>query len=129
MRGVCAEGAVLKPPGSTSSEHYHQAWLVKMFRQAMPGELLFAIPNGGKRGKAQAAALKVEGVVAGVWDLMWLQESMWIEIKKPDGRLSPDQVAFGEAAEKAGYRLIVGYGWEDAWQQIQYGERAWRERP
>ena len=119
----------LTPPAPDATEHEHQRWLVKLFRQAMPHETLFAIPNGGQRSRTTAARLKAEGVLAGVWDLMWLQESMWIEMKTPSGRLSPNQIAFGEAAEASGYRLIVGYGWEDAWSQIQHGERCWREKP
>jgi len=117
----------MTPPTAESSEHYHQAWLVKLFRQAYPDQTIFAIPNGGKRGKAQAASLKAEGVMPGVWDLFWLESGCWIEMKKPKGRLSPDQIRFGKAAEAAGYRLIVGYGWEDAWKQIQPGkERYWQ---
>lgn len=129
MRRILPEGAVLRPPDDASSEHWHQAWLVKTFRQAMPNDTLFAIPNGGKRGKALALKLQIEGVLAGVWDIFWLEESMFIEMKTPSGRLSADQFAFGESAERAGYRLLVGYGWRDAWNQIQHGERKnWRER-
>lgn len=64
--------------------------------------------------------------MAGVWDLFWLDSGCWIEMKTPKGRLSPDQVQFGKLAEAAGYRLIVGYGWEDAWGQIRGKERYWQ---
>ena len=118
----------MTPPGPESSEHYHQAWLVKTFRQAMPSQTLFAIPNGGHRGKAQAGRLRAEGVLAGVWDLFWLEECMWIEMKTPRGQLSPAQIEFGHRAEAAGHRLLVGYGWLDAWEQVQKGERGWLQK-
>jgi hypothetical protein len=45
---------------------------VKWFKLQYPQykNLLFAIPNGGKRNAREAARLKAEGVVAGVPDLM-----------------------------------------------------------
>ena len=46
------------------SEHLEQREFVSWFRQTFPGVLIHAIPNGGKRGRAEALRLKVEGVVA-----------------------------------------------------------------
>ena len=50
--------------------------------------LLFHIPNGGKRTKAEAMQLKASGVVAGVPDLFFAYPSgqyhgWFIELKKP----------------------------------------------
>lgn len=53
------------------SEHSLQVHCVNWFRCTYPeyGELLIAIPNGGKRNVIVASKLKAEGVVAGVPDL------------------------------------------------------------
>jgi hypothetical protein len=40
-------------------------------------------------------------------------------MKAIGGRLSPEQDALHKAWREAGYRVIVGYGWRDAWGQIQ----------
>lgn len=115
-------------PGDAASEHYHQAYFVSWFRKSKPGQTILAIPNGGFRGKSQAAKLKAEGVLAGVWDLLWLQESTWIEMKTPKGSLSKAQIEFGRLAEAAGYGLIVAYGFKDAVTQISVGKREWQKK-
>ena len=55
-------------------ESHIQRNCVKWFRLAYPklARLLFAVPNGGKRGIREAAIMKAEGVVAGVADLLLL---------------------------------------------------------
>lgn len=52
-------------------EHELQKSCVKWFRLQYPEytNLLFAIPNGGKRNAREAARLKAEGVTPGVPDL------------------------------------------------------------
>lgn len=47
-------------------------------------DLMFHIPNGGKRGKAEAARFKAEGVKAGVPDIFF-PKAKWIETKRPGG--------------------------------------------
>lgn len=53
----------------------------------------FAIPNGGKRPKAEAAIMRSQGVKAGLPDLMilWQGRVHFIELKAPRGHLSPAQ--------------------------------------
>lgn len=115
-------------PGDGASEHYHQAYFVSWFRKTRPNDTLFAIPNGGHRGKGQATKLRAEGVLAGVWDLFWLDQMTWIEMKTPKGKLSQSQIEFGKRAEAAGYKLIVGYGFSDAVTQIEGGKREWQKK-
>jgi hypothetical protein len=89
--------------------------------------LLKAIPNGGKRNKAEAGKLKAEGVVTGAWDLElcvsysqrdWRLEiitGLILEVKRPDqrnskwGGLTPEQVAYGEAMAKQGWNRALCY--------------------
>lgn len=108
----------LMHPTPTDSEHAHQRALVAWFRQTFPDQTLFAIPNGGKRGAATAGRLKLEGVLPGVPDLFWLEARCWIEMKTPTGRLAPSQREFLARAEAAGYRTVVGYGFDDAREKV-----------
>ena len=119
MGSIClVSHSSLMNPAPTASEHAHQRALVAWFRQTYPGQTLFAIPNGGKRGPATAARLRAEGVMAGVPDLFWLEAHCWIELKTPKGRLAPNQREFLGRAEASGYRTTVGYGFEDAREKI-----------
>ena len=66
---------------------------VSWFRLQYPdiGKLLFAVPNGGARGRTEAAIMKAEGVTAGVTDLILLLgrggfNALCIEMKTPDRR-------------------------------------------
>jgi VRR-NUC domain len=71
-----------------------QAAIVSWVRTVAPHALVFAIPNGGVRSKAEAARLKWTGVVAGVPDLAIIapgERVHFIECKSPRGSLSPDQ--------------------------------------
>jgi hypothetical protein len=89
--------------------------LVSWFRRAYPNIRIFAIPNGGGRTTGTGAALKAEGVVAGVPDLFCPAWNLWIEMKRSKGgRLSPEQKDWIEYLEAVGHTVIVGYGFEDA---------------
>jgi VRR-NUC domain len=71
-----------------------QAAIVEWARVVAPSVLVFAIPNGGLRSKAEAARLKWTGVVAGVPDLAVIApggKAHFLEVKTPTGRLSDDQ--------------------------------------
>jgi hypothetical protein len=56
-------------------EHDLQVACVAWFRKQYPthAAMLFAVPNGGRRGKVEAALLKAEGVLPGVADLILLE--------------------------------------------------------
>ena len=74
--------------------------------------LLFAVPNGGRRGKIEARIMKAEGVVSGVADMILLVPrggfaSLCIEFKSDKGRQSTMQKAWQQAAEEAGNKYIV----------------------
>jgi len=114
---------------SSPSEHEEQREFVSWWRKTQP-DILFAIPNGGQRGKREAGRLKLEGVLPGVWDLFAPERGLWIEFKRADGgTLSAEQKEFGGAMLAAGYRCMVAWGCDDAIRQIQYGERESWKRP
>lgn len=90
--------------------------------------LVFHCPNGGVRDKREAAKLKAMGVLPGVADLIchWpvkaeidgfvglLMETGYIEIKTPDGYLSPEQGRFRNQVTAMGGRYFVARSYEQA---------------
>lgn len=74
------------------SEHIIQRESVQWIRQYTP-YLVYAIPNGGKRGRLEAMRLQAEGVTAGMPDLHLPELRLWIEMKTPTGTVSPVQKA------------------------------------
>ncbi len=113
-------GIVLIPG---SNEHDHQAALIRWARnhvdQYPPLALLHAIPNGGQRGKAQAAKLKAEGVKAGIPDLFLPvarrgAHGLYLELKVGSNKPSNEQVKVMGQLEEAGYLCRVCYGAEAA---------------
>lgn len=87
---------------------------------------VFAIPNGGSRGKTKdeamrvGAMLKAEGVKAGVSDIFVPiprhgRCGLFIEMKREDGgTLSDKQREFGSAMQAAGYGFVCCHGWLEA---------------
>lgn len=94
-------------------EHDLQRSCVMWFRLQYPGRVIFAIPNGGGRSKAEAGRLKAEGVLAGVPDLFIAEAAgqwhgLFIEMKDgKNGRLSPSQKAIIPHLRDNGYLCQV----------------------
>lgn len=87
---------------------------------------LFAIPNGGKRGRFEAAIMKNEGVRAGVADLFLSVPSggfhgFYLELKAPNvaARPRPDQRSFLEAMSALGYMTACSNDWDEATNLIE----------
>lgn len=82
--------------------------------------LLYHIPNGGKRGKAEAARLKAGGVKRGVPDLCLPvarggYHGLYVELKRREGgTISVDQRDWLERLEAQGYMVAVCRGAEEA---------------
>ena len=101
------------------SEHAEQVTFVNWFRLQFPKVLIFAIPNGGLRNAVVAKKLKLEGVIKGVPDLYIPSKKIWIEMKRQKGgKLSNDQKRVIKYLEDNGDRVIIGYGFKDAKEQI-----------
>lgn len=91
-----------------------QTACVKWFRLQYPHFTLnlFAVPNGGQRGKFEARIMKGEGVTAGVSDLLLLVPSkgyhgLCIEMKTKEGKQRDTQKAWQKAVEQMGYKYIL----------------------
>lgn len=122
-------GRVLpKDPRKLPTEGAEQATLfswAKMQSGKHPElRLLFHIPNGGSRGKAEAGRFKAEGVKSGVPDLFlptarYPWNGLFIELKRQKGgRVSDAQRLWLDALEGEGYRVAVACGWKEAAQII-----------
>jgi len=83
-------------------------------------ELIFAIPNGGKRDAKEAMSLKHQGVTAGVPD-MFLPVmrggygGLFIELKNPNGkgRTSKEQDKMMESLLLDGYAVCVSHNFDE----------------
>lgn len=95
-------------------------WAMLMEREMPELKLLHAIPNGGKRSKAEAARMKAAGVKAGVPDMCLpvprgTYSGLYIELKRQKGgRLSNEQMEWLGRLRKQGYAAYVCYGWQEA---------------
>lgn len=87
-------------------------------------ELLFHIPNGGKRDAKEAARFKAMGVKAGVPDLclpvpMRGFAGLYIEMKYGKNKTTEKQRAWIRALKEQGYKVAVCYGGEEATQELE----------
>jgi hypothetical protein len=78
-----------------------------------------ASANEGKRDIRAAARLKRQGVRAGIPDLFWPaprgdHAGLWIELKRPGGRLTDSQIDWLEYLNDRGYDARVCYGLQEA---------------
>ena len=95
-------------------------WAQSQRRRWPELELMFHIPNGGSRHRAEAAHLQAQGVKAGVPDLCLPvargpYHGLYIELKRQKGgRLSIAQTEWLQALQAQGYRAVVCAGWESA---------------
>lgn len=100
------------------SEHVEQRCFVEWVR-LKHGVRIFAIPNGGKRGRLEALRLVAEGVSSGVPDLCIPEWSLWVEMKARKGRVSKNQHDWIDYLNSIGHTAIVAYGFEDAVAQVE----------
>ena len=99
---------------------------VQWFRYQYPrlARLLFSVPNGGKRGKVEAAILKAEGAFSGVSDLILLvsngvYNTLCIEMKRGKGRQSDNQKEWQKAAELHNNKYVVCNSFESFTETIK----------
>lgn len=91
-----------------------QIGCVRWFRYQYPNyaKLLVHIPNGRKRNIRDGVKLKMEGVTAGVADLVLFVPSkeyhgLMIEIKTPKGRQSDSQKEWQNDVLNVGYQYEI----------------------
>jgi hypothetical protein len=104
-------------------EAREQARLVAALRRCwhlLPDEhrpVIAHIPNGGSRDAREASNLKVQGVLAGIPDLIIVLpcgECCWIEMKAKEGRVSLSQTTLHDHFNKLGHEVITARSAEEA---------------
>ena len=109
----------------TPSETSIQKAAIQWVRLQPFKDLVIHIPNEGKRSKRFGATLKAMGMQPGAWDILimagkWGYIGAWIEFKSKDGKLTPEQVSFGETVRREGYFTAVVYSIDEAIKTIQW---------
>lgn len=82
-------------------------------------EIIHHVPNGGSRNKIEAAKLKGQGVLPGVWDIVCPvpvvpYAGLYIEMKAGRNTLTKDQERFGRYMAMLGHRCETCYDWTQA---------------
>ena len=86
--------------------------------------LCYHVPNGGSRNTVEAHNLKLQGVKAGVPDIVLpvprgKYAALYIELKRKKGsKTSDEQRGWIDALNRAGNRAVICYGWEAAAAEI-----------
>lgn len=102
-------------PGRASSRRKHpeedlQREVVKFLKKALvDNSVVFAVPNGGRRGFLEAKRLKETGVLSGMTDLGVINDGRLIglELKAPKGRISDAQAWCHRLLRSAGAPVFV----------------------
>ena len=95
-------------------EHQLQVACIQWFRLQHRKRLIYAIPNGGKRGIVTAAKLKAEGVVSGIPDLHIavanrFYHGLYIEVKVKPNAPTLSQKEMMNQLHANGYKCAVCY--------------------
>jgi hypothetical protein len=91
------------------AEDQIQRAVVEWIRFTCPTALVFHVPNGGGRTRAEAGRFKAIGVLAGVPDLivMWPGVCAGLELKTPANRPTAEQAEIGRRMAEMGHL----WGW------------------
>jgi hypothetical protein len=110
----------------SGDEHSEQVAVVAYLQMSYPDVLFWATPNGammggGRAGAIRMNALKAEGLLPGVSDLILFEPrggyaAMFLEMKRADGGsgASENQLWFIRQVEKRGAFGIVCNGYDEA---------------
>ena len=88
-------------------------------------QMIMHVPNGGARDARTGARLKAMGTRRGVPDLLvpWPKigagnrgpyHGLWLELKRHDGRVRPEQAWWLERLAELGYAVAVAYSYDQA---------------
>lgn len=110
------------------NEDEHQATILEwcaLNRNKYPElDLLYHIPNEGKRSPATAATMKRIGLKSGVPDLCLPvarggYHGLYIELKADGGRVTKKQMEWIDRLQQQHYCAVVCFGWEAAVKAIE----------
>jgi len=114
------EKPVIPVPTESEEQQALFVWAAMQRGKFPKLSLLYHIPNGGKRGKAEAGRFRAEGVKAGVPDVClpvargcW--HGLYIEMKRQRySKTSDNQMEWVFALRRQGFRVEICKGWEAA---------------
>lgn len=115
------------------SEDYVQnqiwEWYTNTFclKHHNPRNLIFSVPNGGKRDAREAKKLQLTGLLPGVSDLIVIHNGvvLFVEVKKPiGGRQEDAQKDFQMRVESLGFKYYIVRSLEEFQQTIPTTIRA-----
>jgi len=80
-----------------------------------PRHIIFSVPNGGSRNIVEAKKMKATGILAGVSDLIIINEhkTLFIEVKTLKGTQSEVQEDFEKRVSSLGFEYILVRSLED----------------
>ena len=115
--GTAATG---KRRPSMSEDAIHRAVIGHLNVRARKGCIYWHTPNGGARGKTEAARFVGLGVKAGIPDLVIIMggEVYGLELKADKGRVTPIQRSVHDQMREAGATVAVAFGLDDALAQL-----------
>jgi hypothetical protein len=111
------------------TEHAHQVALFMHLASLLPkypeARWIYAIPNGGERNPIVASRLKAEGVRSGVSDICLPfgrrgYNGFYIEMKKPKGKETPQQIEFGAFLASQNYLYTMCDHWEKGRDAVEW---------
>ena len=84
------------------------------------GIVYFAVPNAAVRSAATAVHMQREGMVAGAPDLVLCRNGrvLFLELKRPGGRMSPAQLDMQEAMLATGMKYEIAFGIDEAIEKV-----------
>lgn len=99
-------------------------WAALNFKKYPELKFMYHIPNGGLRGKREAANLKAAGVRSGVPDIhlpvpKGQYAGLYIELKVGKGKTSENQDEWIAFLREHHYKVWVCHGWQSAVQVIE----------
>lgn len=132
MVSARAKALLLALPSGSPTEEQEQIALFELFelhRGRYPElGLAYHVPNGGKRGKAEAGRFRAMGVKSGVPDVVLPVPrrgccGLYVEMKRANGVPSDVKVTqrqWIDALIAQGYCAVVAWGAAEAWQIINH---------
>ena len=100
-----------------------QKAFVKWLKYKYPKVLFSASAGGMHTSKSQAGKMKAAGYTKGCPDIMIFEPNgdycgLFIELKRPNGKPTPEQITFIDGLKARGYRATVCYGYEEITKEV-----------
>ncbi|MBV8107960.1 MAG: VRR-NUC domain-containing protein [Hyphomicrobiales bacterium] len=117
VQGVSGDLERAQRPRDLNREARNQVSIVEWIRVVAPDVLVFHVPNGGLRSKAEAARMRWTGVVAGIPDLIVVApggRAFFLEVKALGASLSEAQRAIHECLVALGTPPVIVCSIDDA---------------